>query len=200
MLVIGLTGYAGAGKDTVGAHLVNKHGFHRVAFADAVKEMALVIDPLIFAGLGFGWRWRDGFLVRLSVIVKKLGWDKAKKIAGVRKFLQRLGTQAVRNIIGEDAWILAASKTIGNLIDEHGTDIKIVITDVRFPNEQTYILEDCWRSAVIRIERPDFDSGVSHDHESERYVPTLGAPEPIVNSDSIALLEWQVDNWLEKNT
>jgi hypothetical protein len=39
--IIGLCGYAGSGKDALGAILVRKHGFQRIAFADAVKEQAI---------------------------------------------------------------------------------------------------------------------------------------------------------------
>lgn len=40
-MLVGLTGYAGSGKDALGRFLVSNHGFVRVAFADAVKVMAL---------------------------------------------------------------------------------------------------------------------------------------------------------------
>lgn len=39
-MLIGLSGKAGSGKDTVGACLVEKHGFQRHAFADAVRHLA----------------------------------------------------------------------------------------------------------------------------------------------------------------
>ena len=36
--LIGITGRAGSGKDTAGTHLMMEHGFHRMAFADPLKE------------------------------------------------------------------------------------------------------------------------------------------------------------------
>lgn len=39
MTVIALSGWKGSGKDTVADYLVREHGFIRVSFADALKEM-----------------------------------------------------------------------------------------------------------------------------------------------------------------
>lgn len=41
--LIGLMGYAGSGKDTVAARLVDHHGYARVAFADPLKAVARAI-------------------------------------------------------------------------------------------------------------------------------------------------------------
>lgn len=38
MLVVGISGRKGSGKDTIGAHLVSKYDFKRVAFADSLKD------------------------------------------------------------------------------------------------------------------------------------------------------------------
>ena len=40
-MIVGITGYAGSGKDAMGKCFVDNHGYTRVAFADAVKLMAL---------------------------------------------------------------------------------------------------------------------------------------------------------------
>jgi hypothetical protein len=40
-MIVGITGYAGSGKDALGKCFVSNHGYTRVAFADAVKLMAL---------------------------------------------------------------------------------------------------------------------------------------------------------------
>ena len=39
-MLIGLAGYAGCGKDTIAAKLVEDYGFERLAFADKLKEIA----------------------------------------------------------------------------------------------------------------------------------------------------------------
>ena len=40
-MIVGITGYAGSGKDSMGKCFVDNYGYTRVAFADAVKLMAL---------------------------------------------------------------------------------------------------------------------------------------------------------------
>ena len=40
-MIVGITGYAESGKDSLGKCFVDNHGYTRVAFADAVKLMAL---------------------------------------------------------------------------------------------------------------------------------------------------------------
>ena len=38
-LIISFSGFQGSGKDTLANHLVKKHGFKRLAFADAMKDI-----------------------------------------------------------------------------------------------------------------------------------------------------------------
>jgi len=64
--LIGLAGYAGSGKDAIGAELVQTHGFRRVAFADAVRDVA-----------------------------RTIGWNGEKDAAG-RQMLQEIGMIARR--------------------------------------------------------------------------------------------------------
>jgi ABC-type oligopeptide transport system ATPase subunit len=45
-MIIGIVGFAGSGKGTVGDILVNDHDFTKLSFADAVKDATSAI---------FGW-------------------------------------------------------------------------------------------------------------------------------------------------
>ena len=45
-MIIGLAGYAGAGKDTVGNILIEKHNFRRIAFADKIRSFIYDINPI----------------------------------------------------------------------------------------------------------------------------------------------------------
>lgn len=45
--IIALGGYAGAGKDTVGQHLVSAHGFRRFAHADVLRDVLFELDPFV---------------------------------------------------------------------------------------------------------------------------------------------------------
>ena len=78
--LIGLVGKKRAGKDTVAATLVEGFGFVRYAFADPLKAASLAADPLVPIWGGHH---------RLSVVVRVLGWERAKENPEVRRFLQR---------------------------------------------------------------------------------------------------------------
>ena len=47
MTLVGLSGYAQVGKDTVGKILVEKYGFERVSFADKLREVLYALDPTV---------------------------------------------------------------------------------------------------------------------------------------------------------
>lgn len=137
-VLIGLSGYARAGKDSIADHLVNHHGYTRLAFADRLKAVAY--DSVQFV--------RD--------LVDKEGWEAAKGYEGVRRLLQDLGV-AARKHLYPNVWV-----------DPVMADIqpggKYVISDCRFPNEAKAIND---RGGWLgRVERPGI--GPVNDHESER--------------------------------
>lgn len=174
--LVGLTGYAGSGKDTFAKSLRLRGGYERVGFADAVKEMALVLDPYVLVPTPSPTRGSDFEL--LSVVVRRLGWDEAKKIPDVRQYLQKLGTEAVREIINKDAWVMAAQAKIWPLITE-GTNV--VVTDVRFQNEADLIKS--WGGKVFRIERPEVTP--VNSHISDTGVDTIAVDGVVYNQGSI---------------
>lgn len=154
-MIIGLSGYAQSGKDTVGSLLVDAFGFERVAFADKMKEIALTLDPFVsFVEMLPG---DDARLLRLSdVLSAGHGWENAKKSPEVRRLLQRLGTEVGRNMIGTDFWV---DLTFQSLLPNKD----YVFTDVRFPNEAEAIsAAGGW---MVRVSRPSF--GPANDHLSE---------------------------------
>ena len=157
--VIGITGHARHGKDLAGSVLVTEYGFTRVGLADAVRSMALAIDPYISGGN-----------IRLHHAVNNLGWDESKKMPEVRRLLQVIGTEGVRDHIGTDSWIRAAKRTI----DE--TPGPVVVTDVRFPNEADAIHAwggDLWRVVRINPDGSDYDNGIGSEHASEMHAAKL---------------------------
>lgn len=146
-MLIGTTGKKQAGKDSFAARLVEAHGFTRVAFADPMREFALALDPLV-----------DGHY-RLSEIVRSLGWDVAKEsIPEVRRTLQRLGTEAGRNVLGDRVWIDAALGKID------AVDGPVVVTDVRFPNEAEAITSA--GGILVRVVRPGHETTDAHPSET----------------------------------
>ena len=69
-MIIGLSGYARSGKDTVAQVLVEKYGFQRIAFADKIREFLYDLNPRLDHTLKDSLRLRD--------IVDVNGWEKAK--------------------------------------------------------------------------------------------------------------------------
>lgn len=124
-MLIGLAGYAGAGKDAIASEFIKiRPEFTRVAFADALKAYVCATNP------------------RVRNLVRAFGWDAAKRsFPDVRETLQTVG-MAAREHIGEDVWIRAALQTRG----------PVIVTDVRFPNEADAIRRR--GGYVVRIRRP----------------------------------------------
>lgn len=178
--MIGLGGYARSGKDTVGQYLVERHGYTRLAFADAIRDVAYRLDPVVETD-----RYNEGF-VRLSDLVDMHGWEAAKADADVRRLLQRLGTDAVRSVLGDGLWIHALDRQVV------GVD-RVVITDVRFPNEVEYVrlarggqLWWVFRDGVSAI------NGHASEHAVGRTVFDLG----IYNNGTLEQLYEQIDKRL----
>jgi hypothetical protein len=175
--LLGLIGKKRSGKDTFAAPLLAEFGFHRVAFADPLREAALRLDPWVGPAstpgdLRLAYR-------RLSGVVAELGWERAKDhVPGVRETLQRLGTDVVREL-DPDLWVRAALAQI----DERPWGV--VVTDVRFPNEADAIRDR--GGILVRITRP---GPVDPDeHKTERALDDYAEDLHVVNDDTIEVLE-----------
>lgn len=169
---IGLIGHAGSGKDTVAAHLVSR-GFTRVAFADAVRNVLLSVNPLVT---------RDG--LRLRDVVEAQGWDRAKReISEVRVLLQGLGA-GVRDELGESTWLDHALRQLDTLSDR-----PVVVTDVRYPNEGRALQRRGF--FLVVVQRPGV--GPANAHPSETDIPVELADATLLNDGSISELHAAVD-------
>jgi cytidylate kinase len=162
-MIIGLTGYAQSGKDTVAQILVDKYGYTRVAFADKIREISYELNPIVKPGM------------KLQDAVDEMGWEKAKvRIPEVRRIMQDLGVGA-RKVFGENFWVQQA------LRDVH-FEGNFVITDVRFPNEADAIrkYDD---SQIWRIKR----NGVNavNQHVSETAMDGEKVDQIFLNSGSL---------------
>lgn len=188
--LIGISGRARHGKNAVGEVLV-RNGFMQVGFADALKEMALRLDPIVFTTAEtFELSGLDG---RLATMVKDIGWEKAKEFPEVRRILQVLGTECVRDILGEDSWIIALQKRIATMPGR-----SIAITDVRFPNEAAAI--QAWGGELWHVrrfvDRVLFDNGLDLSHPSEVLVDSLEVDVEITNDGTLEDLERKVEEIL----
>lgn len=174
--LIGLGWQKQAGKDTAAQALVDR-GWVRLAFADAIKQMACTIDPIV------GINHRDEPL-RLVNAVDEMGWELAKDLYEVRRFLQELGVSA-RKTIDPMVWVDVVMRQAYTLLfDKHK---KVVITDVRFPNEVEQIREAGGK--LIHIDRPMIQHlDPAQLHPSETSLRPEDFDHTIVNTGSVESL------------
>jgi hypothetical protein len=175
--VIGITGYAQHGKNTLGQMFTDECGFVQLAFADALRECVKTLDPYVnvddHAGFSGFWRY--------SQLLDAVGYEDAKKNPEVRRLLQVMGTEVARDILGPDTWVNALSlewETLGYP--------DLVITDVRFPNEAEWVRS---RGVMVRVNRPEFYSGIAKDHPSEAHISGLPVTHEVIAKDMDELRE-----------
>lgn len=148
-MVIGLGGYAFAGKDAAADVLV-KLGWKKTYMSKKLRESLLALDPYI-----------PEHDKRYSELDTVLGYEDAKKIPEVRSLLQKLGTEVGRNLYGEDFWVdLMHREVAGYLAEGHS----VAVTGIRYLNE----LNAIWNLGGINIwvERPGFEAVNGHSSEN----------------------------------
>jgi hypothetical protein len=168
-MIIGLSGYAQSGKNTVADILVDHHGFIALAFADPIKELVYDINPKINS-------------IEIQGLVNEYGWDIVKQDPEVRRLLQTTG-EAGRQGIDEYLWV---AMTLSQIKDPH--EGRYVITDVRFPNEAAAITAQ--GGQIWRIERPGVNA--VNDHVSETALDAWVFEETIINDGTIEDLKKKI--------
>lgn len=167
--LIGLVGFIGSGKGTVGDYLNMEQNFTPVSFAESLKDAVSAI---------FGWPrdmiegsteksriWREQVDVYWS---QKLGKDVTP-----RWVLQHIGTDILRNKFLDDIWIASLEKKLKGRNDD------FVITDVRFPNEIKMIYEiggEIWW--VKRGKLPEwYDLAITNQDQMPIQYPNIHSSE-----------------------
>lgn len=178
--LIGLSGYARSGKDTVGDYLVKHYGFKRVSFAEPMRQALLALNPCLPNGQ------------YLEDVIEEYGWDGYKGSEqgdAIRRLMQRLGTEVGRKQFGEDFWVDKASKLIDTYLWQ---DMNVVITDMRFVNEAKAI--EALGGQTWRIERDGVVA--ANAHVSETALDTYGFDQLIRNGGSLDELYERVEQTL----
>lgn len=126
IMIIGICGFIGSGKDTVADYLVENHDFSRDSFASTLKDAVAAI---------FGWsrelvdgRTKEARDWREQVDpwwADRLGMPNLTP----RLVLQLWGTEVGRQAFHNDIWIASLENKLRK------TNGNVVITDCRFPNE-----------------------------------------------------------------
>lgn len=130
-MIIGLCGFQSAGKDTIADYLIKEHGFIRLTFASAVKDIISIM---------FGWP-----RIKLEGLTKEdrewreqvdYWWSKTLNIPNLspRFVMQYIATDVFRKHFHPDIWVKIIENEINKILDL-SVNKNIVISDCRFENE-----------------------------------------------------------------
>jgi len=210
-MIIGISGYAGSGKDTVGKIiqylmggkedplafsieaaiqkpeeydwiLEESSNWEIRKFADKLKDIAahlLGIDQELF---------EDQDFKRTPLPVE--WWtpcDEGLQPMTVREFLQKLGTDAMRNGLHDNVWVNAL------MADYYKDEDDWIITDTRFENEAKAIKDA--GGIIIRVERPGCKP--VNNHPSETSLDKWNFDYKIANVSDLFSLKLTVENILK---
>ena len=153
-MLIGVGGLKGHGKDAFANSL--KVEWVTIGMSDPLYDALLALDPLVH---------HEGSPVLLSNFLCDAcegDWVVAKRNPDVRRMLQRLGTDVVREMIDEDAWVSIMRARASTLLT---MGHNVVVTGIRFQNELQAIKD--MGGISVWITRPGFGDDVPDTHPSE---------------------------------
>lgn len=179
-MIIGINGYAGSGKDTVGEIIrmqQPKENWEIKKFAGKLKQVASII-------LGIPKTMFEDQEFKKKNLPQM--WSDHGLPMTVRDFLQRLGTDALRQGLHPNTWVNALMMEYKEVCfagkDSEGADLfsypNWIITDCRFPNEATAIKNA--GGIIIRVNRPGVNAVNAHPSE-------------------IALEKWNFDHYISND-
>lgn len=188
-MIIGLTGYARSGKDTVAA-LIGRLEYERTGDPDAVASISFAAPMKAFCLELFGFSL-DQIYGDLKEEPDPRWTRPDGKPLTPRYALQTLGTEWGRNC-DPDLWVKVAMQKAKSA---HAAQKLAIITDVRFLNEARAIRDV--GGVIWRIYR----SGRAHSHASEAEIWSEKMTElvdsEIVNTASLEALELAVKDRLK---
>jgi len=183
MKLIGLSGRAGSGKDTVANYLVKNYGYIKLSFGNVLKDIVSCI---------FGWP-RDlleGDTLESREFREKEDkwWSNHLKIKITPRIaLQKIGTDVFRMHFHQDIWLLILKKQIIKYD-------KVVVTDIRFLNEYNMIKKI--GGNIIKITRNNI---IKDLHLSENILDGIKFKFIIHNNGTIEELYQNISIFLANN-
>lgn len=200
-MIIGIHGYSGSGKDTVGQMILDlepKKGWQIKKFAGKLKLIASILTGIPMhkfedqefkkTDLGNEWAYPypgefhdDGSPIMVSM--------------SVRQLLQKLGTDALREGLHNNVWVNALLSGYSS-VDIEGVQAESnwVVTDCRFPNEADAIKKA--GGILISVQRPGV--GPINDHPSETGLDGYPFDFIVLNNGSLAQLNLLVKDVMNK--
>lgn len=183
-MIIGISGYSGSGKDLAGTIIqeISLNKWHIKKWAGKLKTIASILTGIPVENfedqefkktlLGPEWGTVKDIPLNGVPIFADIQFNS---LMSVRDFLQKLGTDAIRNSLHENTWVNAT-------LADYTTESNWIITDTRFPNEAEAIKKA--GGIVIRINRP----GVQpiNPHPSETSLDDWSFDEVINNDGDVA--------------
>lgn len=145
-MVIGICGLISSGKDTIADYLIKTHTFHKISFADKLKDSVSAMfswdRELLDGKTNESRKWREE--------VDSYWTSETGRTITPRLVLQEFGTECMRNGFYDGIWVsLTKKKIIEN------PNMNFVLPDTRFPNEAKMLYDiggEVWR--VKRGEDP----------------------------------------------
>lgn len=168
MILIGITGRAGSGKDTAADYLCRTHFFTKQSCAGPLKSALSTMgfpEPADRAKKeekieGFDFTWREA--------------------------AQKLGTEFGR-ALDEDIWVKILRRqleAVQGLEEDTGMQARYVISDIRFENEAAMIRE--LGGAIIHLSGRAVDLGTNSGHASEAGIAFDARDWMIDNSQTLS--------------
>lgn len=165
-LLIGVAGFARAGKSSIAKVLETECGFIEHSFASAIRrfttQLCVDINP-------------DFDLERDKTTPQHALAGKTP-----RTFMQLLGTEFGRNMVHPDFWV---SHTMMKVRRARDAGFPVVISDVRFESEARAIRDS--GGVVLWVHRPGVEAG---DHASEQGIPAHLVDLTIHNDSTLSQL------------
>ncbi len=150
--IIGMSGVARSGKDTVAKILHDVYGYEIYSFSDILNETLIALNPMVTLNPESADKMSLDGWTRYANLIEAVGYERAKAQPEVRRLLQAMGTEVGRTYFGQDVWVEALFRKI---------DVPLaVITNVRFPNEYDAVKDRGGK--VWHVSRPGFTPANGH--------------------------------------
>ena len=187
--IIGITGKAGSGKDTVANYFVSSKNYIQLTFGGAVKDIVQIIT---------GWpremiegQTPESRNLRETIVHPNYNMT-------CRQLMQFVGTDLFRNNLDPNIWVNIVHDKIKKIISDgngnengngNGNIRGIIVSDVRFDNEAQFIKSI--GGIIIKINRGSVDNANS-GHQSERGI-SIECEYIVENNNTIDELYNQID-------
>lgn len=207
MMLIGLAGSAGSGKDTIADYLVKQHGFTKFSFSDGLyREVSDAFNVPVeeLQDRNNKERPHPQLTVRSCsdasfcaiMLDNEIGLDDP---VSPRWVLQRWGTE-YRRAQDPEYWLKKAALWVKAWLqvtrDDGQHHAGLVNTSVRFPNEQAWINE--LQGVVWHVRRLDAGECASQlDHVAEQHLAEGATDRVIWNTGTIEQLHTAVSLLLQ---